>query len=100
GKGQLIGGCCESLDKGRGRTYWKELEEGKGKSVFLERGEVQGDPMRFEETLRALGLMGIYDVVFGIVFRRPPTVVHQDAYHDILRLSSTEFHQVPLPIIG
>ncbi|EGQ2713933.1 LD-carboxypeptidase [Staphylococcus pseudintermedius] len=99
-QGQLIGGCFESLDKLRGTPYFPELEQFQGKILFLETSEVQVDPMSFEETLRAFGLMGIYDVVSGIVLGRPQNGVHQEAYHDKLRLITKEFHQETLPIIG
>ncbi|HEC2220517.1 TPA: LD-carboxypeptidase [Staphylococcus delphini] len=99
-QGQLIGGCFESLDKLRGTPYFPDLDQFKGKILFLETSEVQVDPMSFEETLRAFGLMGIYDVVAGIVLGRPQNGVHQEAYHDKLRLIMKEFHQEARPVIG
>ncbi|PCF88318.1 S66 family peptidase [Staphylococcus intermedius] len=99
-EGQLIGGCFESLDKLRGTPYFPDLAHFKDKILFLETSEVQVDPMSFEETLRAFGLMGIYDVVAGILFGRPQNGVHQDAYHDKLRLILAEFHQETIPVLG
>lgn len=99
-EGQLIGGCFESLDKLRGTPYFPDLAYFKDKILFLETSEVQVDPLEFEETLRAFGLMGIYDVVAGIIFGRPQNGVHQDAYHDKFRLILSEFHQEALPVVG
>ncbi|UXS30484.1 hypothetical protein MUA33_07970 [Staphylococcus delphini] len=84
----------------RGTPYFPNLDQFKGKILFLETSEVQVDPMSFEETLRAFGLMKIYDVVAGIVLGRPQNGVHQEAYHDKLHLIMKEFHQEARPVIG
>lgn len=71
GRGHLIGGCLEVFNNLRGTQYFPELSDFKDAILFFETSECYLDPEIFEDYLRAMSVIGIFEHINGIVIGRP-----------------------------
>ena len=96
--GRLLGGCLESLydlltdfrypdEKQICEKYgiFPDLEEWKGKILFIETCEEQPVPELFEKELLALKHTGIFDVIHGILVGKPQDEAFYEEYKEIYR---------------
>ncbi len=96
-EGELLGGCVESLyDLLVGERYneekfvnekyglFPELNEWKGKILFLETSEEQREPQKYEQMLSVFKDKGIFEVINGIIVGKPQNEVHYEAYKEVL----------------
>jgi len=95
-KGNLFGGCIESLGEFiSGGRYGDEAEvnyqfdlfpslrELEGKMLFLETSEEQPKPSRLRELLVVLEDYGIFEVVSGVLVGKPHDEVYYDEYKEV-----------------
>ena len=78
-RGQVLGGCIESLQHLRGTRYWPDLD---GAILFLETSELRPTPEDVDGLLMDYENMGVLDQINGLVFARP----YGYASDDIARL--------------
>lgn len=94
--GRLLGGCLESFydllteyrypdEKQVCEKYgiFPDVEEWKGKILFIETCEEQPEPELFEKELLALKQTGIFDVIHGILVGKPQDEVFYEEYKEI-----------------
>ncbi|UEX89279.1 S66 peptidase family protein [Staphylococcus ratti] len=97
--GPLLGGCFESLDKLRGTPYFPEIDSFCDAILFIETSEVHIPAWSFEESLRAWGLMGIFERVRGIIVGRPQDGVFKEDYDQALKKILEEFNYTDLIVM-
>lgn len=98
-QGHLIGGCLEVLNNLRGTKYFPELNHFDDAILFLETSECHLDPEIFEDYLRAMSIMGIFNRVNGIIIGRPQDGVFLEEYKMIWQRILTESKQEDLPVL-
>ena len=98
-QGPLIGGCYEVFNNMRGTGLFPALESFDEAILFLETSEVQIEPDFFEDYLRAMSVMGIFERVNGIIFGRPQDGVYYEEYKKIWRQILKESGQEDMPVL-
>lgn len=84
-KGPLLGGCIEVINWMRGTELWPDLDEWRGKILFLESSEEKSSPDAISYMLRAFWATGIIDVISGIIVGKPQGEVYYDEYKDVYK---------------
>lgn len=98
--GQLLGGCIEVLEMMKGTTLWPDLEEWRGKLLFLETSEDKPAPIQVLCILRNYAAMGILNVINGILFAKPQDEAYADEYKEsLLQVVRDECGLTELPIL-
>ena len=102
-QGKLLGGCIETFIYLIGTSLWPTLEEWKDKILFIEVSDEEESELPeyyFAWILRNLEAQGIFNVIKGIIFGKPPVKEKYDAYKEILfDIVSTDGKHQDLPII-
>ena len=102
-QGKLLGGCVETFVYLIGTPLWPTLEEWKDKILFIEVSDEEESELPeyyFAWILRNLEAQGIFNVIKGIIFGKPPVKEKYDAYKEILfDIVSTDGKHQDLPII-
>ena len=98
-RGHLIGGCFELLGSMRGTGLFPDTSSFNNAILFLETSEVHITPDFFEDYLRALSMMGIFDKINGIIVGRPQDGVHYEDYKEIWRQILKEAGREDLPVL-
>lgn len=106
--GQLLGGCLESLyDLLKGKRYPEEkiiakqynifpdINEWRGKILFIETSEDRATPVNFQQMLEAFKDLGIFEVVKAIIVGKPQNEAYYQEYKKILT-HVTEQAQTPI----
>ena len=96
-EGRLLGGCLESLydiltttryedEKAVCEKYglFPDIEEWKGKILFIETCEEKPVPEQFEKEIAILKEKGVFDVVSGVLVGKPQDEAYYDEYKNIL----------------
>ena len=107
-KGQLFGGCLESLSELlSGGRYGDEsvvnskfglfpsTKELEGKILFLETSEEKPTPERLRELLSVLEQYGVFEVVNGVLVGKPMDEVYYDEYKEIF-INMAERYDKPM----
>lgn len=98
-QGHLIGGCLEVLNNLRGTEYFPELNNFDNAILFLETSECHLGPEIFEDYLRAMSIMGIFNRVNGIVIGRSQDGVFLEEYKKVWQRILAESNQQELPVL-
>ncbi|CAD2071499.1 LD-carboxypeptidase [Jeotgalicoccus coquinae] len=98
-RGHLIGGCLEVLNNLRGTEYFPGLNDFKDALLFLETSECTLDPEIFEDYLRAMAVMGVFEHTNGIVIGRPFNGLYYAEYKEVLRTVLSEAGRIDLPVL-
>ncbi|WP_411844202.1 S66 peptidase family protein [Salinicoccus sp. HZC-1] len=98
-QGHLIGGCFEVFNNMRGTEIFPDIEVFDGAILFLETSEVHIDPKFFEDYLRALSVMGIFEWVNGVIVGRPQDGIYYEEYKEIWRQILKEAGREDLPVL-
>lgn len=98
-QGHLIGGCLEVLNNLRGTQYFPDMTDFKNAVLFLETSECTLDPEIFEDYLRAMSVMGIFEHINGIVIGRPFDGFYYAEYKEIWRKILSEAGRSDLPVL-
>ncbi len=97
--GVLLGGCIEVLEFMKETILWPDLEEWKGKLLFLETSEDKPTPTQVLYMLRNYGASGILGAINGILVAKPQDEVYYEEYKEVLlRVVRDEFGFDELPI--
>lgn len=99
GRGHLIGGCLEVFHNLRGTKYFPELNDFKDAILFFETSECYLDPEIFEDYLRAMSVIGIFEHINGIIIGRPQDGRYYREYKKIWRRILTEAGRSDLPVL-
>ena len=96
-EGKLLGGCLESLydiltttryedEKTVCERYglFPDIEEWKGKILFIETCEEKPAPEQYEKELVILKEKGVFDVVSGVLVGKPQDETYYDEYKNVL----------------
>lgn len=96
-KGQILGGCLESIydifDNSRFEDtvsqcakykLFPTLEEWRDKILLLETSEEKPSPDLFRKMIRTLGAYGIFDVISGLLVGKPQNETYYQEYGKIL----------------
>ena len=97
--GHLLGGCVETLASLRGTSLFPTVDQFQGAILFLETSENYIKPVRLEDELRTYGIMGILDVIHGIIVGRPQDGVYYEEYQKVYPKVMKEFGREDLPIL-
>lgn len=102
-QGKLLGGCIETFIYLIGTPLWPTLDEWKDKILFIEVSDEEESELPeyyFAWTLRNLEAQGIFNVIKGIIFGKPPVKEKYYFYKEILfDIVSTDGKHQDLPII-
>lgn len=98
-RGHLIGGCFELFGSMRGTGLFPDTAAFDNAILFLETSEAHITPDFFEDYLRALSMMGIFDKVNGIIVGRPQDGVHYEDYKKVWRQILKEAGREDLPVL-
>lgn len=98
-RGHLIGGCLEVFNNLRGTQYFPELKDFKDAILFFETSECYLDPEIFEDYLRAMSVIGIFEHINGIVIGRPQDGRYYTEYKEAWRRILTEAGRSDLPVL-
>lgn len=99
GRGHLIGGCLEVFNNLRGTKYFPELNDFKDAILFFETSECYLDPEIFENYLRAMSVIGIFEHINGIIIGRPQDGRYYREYKKTWRRILTEAGRSDLPVL-
>lgn len=96
-EGRLLGGCLESLydiltttryedEKAVCEKYglFPDIEEWKGKILFIETCEEKPVPEQFEKEVAMIKKKGVFDVVSGVLVGKPQDEEYYEEYKNIL----------------
>lgn len=98
-QGPLIGGCFEVFNNMRGTELFPEIEAFDDAILFLETSEVHIEPKFFEDYLRAMSVMGIFERINGIILGRPQDGVYYEEYKDIWKQILKESGCEDMPVL-
>lgn len=98
-KGQLIGGCMESLGNLRGTFLFPDSDEFKGKILFLENSEDQFPIWLLEQNIRTLGVLKILENVNGIIIGKPQNEKNYTSIKNTWKSVLQEFNQLDKPVL-
>ena len=99
GRGHLIGGCLEVFNNLRGTQYFPEISNFEDAILFFETSECYLDPEIFEDYLRAMSVIGIFEHINGIVIGRPQDGRFYTEYKEAWRRILTESGRSDLPVL-
>ncbi len=108
-KGELLGGCLDSLYEMLSFSRFPEEQEKifseyrifpdlstwQGKLLFIETSEEQPDPQLYKKMIEKLEEYGVYDVVAGVLVGKPMDEKYYDEYKQILT-EIAEKYQLPV----
>lgn len=98
-RGELIGGCADTILELIGTSLWPSLEEFKGKILLLEVSE-SNVPYYFTWTLRNLAAQGIFNVIKGVVVGKPAKQAHYNEIKEkLIKVVVNECGLKNLPIL-
>lgn len=99
-KGELIGGCLESMIMLSGTSLWPSLDEWKGKILCLETSEEMPPPSLVEHILRNFAAQGIFDVINGIIVGKPEEEKFYEEYKAVYKkIIGYEAKRPDMPIL-
>ncbi len=98
-RGHLIGGCFELFGNMRGTELFPDIEAFDDAILFLETSEVHITPDFFEDYLRAMSVMSIFERVNGIIVGRPQDGVYYEEYKNIWRQILKESGREDMPVL-
>ena len=98
-RGHLIGGCLEVLNNLRGTQYFPDLNSFNNAILFLETSECYLDPEIFEDYLRAMSVMGIFERINGIIIGRPQEGQYYEEYKEVWQRMLAEARRDDLPVL-
>lgn len=98
-RGHLIGGCLEVLNNLRGTQYFPDLDSFDNAILFLETSECYLDPEIFEDYLRAMSVMGIFERINGIIIGRPQEGQYYEEYKEVWQRVLAETRRDNLPVM-
>lgn len=98
-RGHLIGGCLEVLNNLRGTQYFPDLDSFDNAIFFLETSECYLDPEIFEDYLRAMSVMGIFERINGIIIGRPQEAQYYEEYKEVWQRILAEARRDDLPVL-
>lgn len=99
-RGELIGGCMDTLEMLKGTEIWPSLEEWDGKLLFFETSEDKPSPLLFSCWLRNYAAQGILHRVSGLLFAKPYDEAYMEEYREaIIKIVRDEQKLTELPIL-
>lgn len=98
--GHLIGGCLEVLDWLRGTELFPDIDDFCGAILFLETSEDRPSPKNFRYALRALGAMGLWERINGIILGKPHGEKYTEEYNKELLKVLSEYGRKDLPVLS
>jgi muramoyltetrapeptide carboxypeptidase LdcA involved in peptidoglycan recycling len=99
-QGKLLGGCLETFPMMIGTKIWPQLEEWKGKVLFIETSELSLPPSLFAIILRGLAAQGIFHQIAGILMGKPVNEQFYEEYKSsLIQIISEECRLEDLPIV-
>ncbi len=102
-RGELFGGCLEVLDWLRGTSAWPVDEEWDGRLLMLEPSEEKPSLDMWRRTLRAMGAMGVFDRIAGVLLGRARGHTDQeklDLESTVRSVIADELDRPDLPILA
>lgn len=84
-EGQLLGGCVDVFIELMGTCLWPDIEEWRGKLLFLETSEEDMSCDLLTWILRNLAAQGIFDVISGILVGKPARRSKYEPYKEVYR---------------
>ena len=99
-EGPLLGGCADVFIELLGTPLWPELDQWRGKLLFLETSEEDMSADTLTWLLRNLQAQGILDVICGILVGKPARRSKYEAYKEVYRkVVGFEAGRPELPIL-
>lgn len=97
--GRLLGGCLEVFDLSRGTSLFPTMDEFKDAILFFETSEDKPPVWYVETVLRTYGMMGIFNVIKGILWGKPQEEAFIEEYKEVILKIMREFGREDLPIL-
>ncbi|QRN49616.1 S66 family peptidase [Macrococcoides bohemicum] len=97
-QGHLIGGCVESLNHIQGTKYFPEVSAFKDAILFLETSERHTHPEVLEQYIRTYAVMGIFDIINGMIIGRPQDGVYYEEIKAVFQKILKEIGREDLPV--
>ncbi len=101
--GELFGGCIEVLDWLRGTSAWPVGDEWNGRLLFFETSEERPTPGQVRRILRALGVMGVFERIVGVMVGRARDLTPEEKVElgsAVVEVVAGEFGRPDLPIVA
>lgn len=84
-EGELLGGCLDVFIELTGTPIWPDLDEWRGKLLFLETSEVDMSAELLTWILRNLAAQGIFNAIRGIIVGKPARRSKYEPYKEVYR---------------
>lgn len=104
-KGELLGGCLESLaEMIVGGRYYDQLDvylkyqifptktQWQDKIIFLETSEERPSPSKLTEMLEILAKQGVFEAAKGLIIGKPQDEIYYDEYKTIYQKYAKKYH--------
>lgn len=98
-EGRLMGGCLEALSMLRGTPLYPTKEAFEKGLLLLETSQMYPDPVIFEIELRTMGVMGVLQLLNGILVGKPQDNKYFEEYQIIIVKVLKEFKLENLPLL-
>lgn len=99
-EGELLGGCLDVFIELLGTALWPDVEQWRGKIMFLETSEEDMSCDCLTWILRNLAAQGIFDVISGIIVGKPARRSKYEAYKEVYcKVIGREAKHPELPIL-
>lgn len=98
-EGKLMGGCLEVLSMLRGTALYPPVDSFKDSLLLLETSEETPAPDTVERELRTMGVMGILQLVNGILVGKPQGNQYFAEYQSAIKNVLQEFQLEELPVL-